>query len=38
MVYVINIHNDPLMPCKEAKARKLLKAGKKTSVYYSIII
>ena len=28
MVYVINIHNDPLMPCKEAKARKLLKAGK----------
>lgn len=25
MVYVINVHGDPLMPCKEAKARKLLK-------------
>lgn len=28
MVYVLNIHGKPLMPCKEAKARKLLKAGK----------
>lgn len=26
MVYVQNIHGDPLMPCKEAKARKLLKS------------
>lgn len=25
MVYVQNIHGEPLMPCKEAKARKLLK-------------
>lgn len=28
MVYVLNICMDPLMPCKEAKARKLLKSGK----------
>lgn len=28
MVYVLNIHGDPLMPCKEAKARKLLKSNK----------
>ena len=26
MVYVLNIHGEPLMPCKEAKARKLLKS------------
>ena len=26
MVYVQNIHGKPLMPCKEAKARKLLKS------------
>lgn len=25
MVYVLNIQGNPLMPCKEAKARKLLK-------------
>ena len=25
MVYVLNINKEPLMPCKEAKARKLLK-------------
>ena len=25
MVYVLNIQGDPLMPCKEAKARKLLR-------------
>ncbi|NLZ81390.1 MAG: HNH endonuclease, partial [Clostridiales bacterium] len=25
MVYVINMQGEPLMPCKEAKARKLLK-------------
>ena len=25
MVYVQNVHGEPLMPCKEAKARKLLK-------------
>lgn len=28
MVYVLNINHQPLMPCKEAKARKLLKANK----------
>lgn len=28
MVYVLNIQGKPLMPCKEAKARKLLKQGK----------
>lgn len=28
MVYVLNICMAPLMPCKEAKARKLLKSGK----------
>lgn len=28
MVYVLNKQGDPLMPCKEAKARKLLKQNK----------
>lgn len=28
MVYVINIHNEPLMPCSNAIARLLLKQGK----------
>ena len=28
MVYVLNIEGKPLMPCKEAKARKLLKKNK----------
>ena len=28
MVYVLNIKGNPLMPCKEAKARKLLKTNK----------
>lgn len=28
MVYVLNIEGNPLMPCKEAKARKLLKENK----------
>lgn len=28
MVYVLNMHDKPLMPCKEAKARKLLKNNK----------
>ena len=28
MVYVLNINGEPLMPCKEAKARKLLKNNK----------
>ena len=27
-VYVLNKHGHPLMPCSEAKARRLLKAGK----------
>ena len=28
MVYVLNISKEPLMPCKEAKARKLLREGR----------
>ena len=28
MVYVLNIEGKPLMPCSEAKARKLLKQNK----------
>ena len=28
MVYVLNTKEKPLMPCKEAKARKLLKQNK----------
>jgi len=28
LVYVINCHGVPLMPCRESKARKLLKGGK----------
>lgn len=28
MVYVISIEGKPLMPCTEAKARKLLKSKK----------
>ncbi|AOY75930.1 hypothetical protein CLFO_05980 [Clostridium formicaceticum] len=28
LVYVINKHGKPLMPCKPRKARKLLKQGK----------
>lgn len=28
MVYVLNKYGEPLMPCKEAKARKLLKANR----------
>lgn len=28
MIYVLNIEGQPLMPCKEAKARKLLKQNK----------
>ena len=28
MIYVLNIEGQPLMPCKEAKARKLLKHNK----------
>lgn len=33
MVYVLNIDGQPLMPCKEAKARKLLKQNKaKTAI------
>lgn len=28
MVYVLNLQKQPLMPCNEAKARKLLKQGK----------
>jgi hypothetical protein len=32
LVYVLNKNGKPLMPCKPAKARKLLKAGKATVV------
>lgn len=32
MVYVQNIHGEPLMPCREAKARKLLKCQKAYAV------
>lgn len=28
MIYVLNIEGQPLMPCKETKARKLLKQNK----------
>lgn len=28
MVYVLNVHSEPLMPCTEAKARKLLKQNR----------
>lgn len=34
MVYVLNIKGKPLMPCKEAKARKLLKTKKSKIVNY----
>lgn len=27
MVYILNKHNEPLMPCSERKARLLLKDG-----------
>lgn len=32
MVYVLNIERKPLMPCKEAKARKLLKENKAKTI------
>lgn len=32
MVYVLNIEGKPLMPCKEAKARKLLKENKAKTI------
>ena len=32
MVYVQNVHGNPLMPCKEAKARKLLKNNRATVI------
>ncbi len=35
MVYVLNIKKKPLMPCKEAKARKLLKSNKAKIVKYT---
>ncbi len=31
LVYVINKHGKPLMPCKPSKARKLLKQKKSQS-------
>ena len=34
MVYVLNIQGKPIMPCKEAKARKLLKQNKAKIVKY----
>lgn len=35
MVYVLNIKKQPLMPCKKAKARKLLKNNKAKIVKYT---
>lgn len=35
MVYVVNINKEPLMPCTEAKARKLLKQDKAKIVKYT---
>ena len=32
LVYVLNKHGKPLMPCKPRKARKLLEQGKATVV------
>lgn len=34
MVYVLNIQGKPIMPCKEAKARKLLRQNKAKIVKY----
>ena len=31
-VYILNCHDEPLMPCRPRKARILLKAGKATVV------
>ena len=33
MVYVLNIKGQPIMPCKEAKARKLLNTIIKSVLY-----
>ncbi len=43
MVYVVNVNGKPLMPCKEAKARRLLKNNKakirkKRAIYDSITV
>lgn len=35
MVYVLNINKEPLMPCTEAKARKLLKQDKAEIIKYT---
>lgn len=35
MVYVLNINKEPLMPCTEAKARKLLKQNKAEIIKYT---
>ena len=35
LVFVINIHNEPLMPCKQSKARKLLKQNKAKIIEYN---
>ena len=35
MVYVLNVNKKPLMPCSEAKARKLLKNNKAKIVKYT---
>lgn len=34
LIYVLNLNNEPIMPCKAAKARKLLKAGKAVVVKF----
>ena len=36
MVYVLNKQGEPIMPCKEAKARKLLKQSKAKIAKYEL--
>ena len=36
LVFVINQYCKPLMPCKQSKARKLLKENKAKIVKYSV--
>lgn len=34
LIYVLNLNNEPLMPCKATKAKKLLKSGRATVVKF----
>jgi len=38
LVYVLNKHGKPLMPCKPSKARKLLKQGKAKILLFFLYI